>query len=367
MSPIETILRQCGLSAGIGFWRFDGTRGMIHWPRGFGPARDESYGSWWRLGDFGQAFEASERAKVFDYFEAMFEDGRPTVALEVAVNGADGRIRLRVEGAPIEGVDGLLAGGLVRNVSRRYEAEDRAKSLGQILDALMGSVQSGVVVLDGQARVRRANARALQLFDLVPREGLEAASFAAFEARLPADMQRELRAAQIVRAAASGAVSKAPHLAEPINWAANPWGRGGMVLVLRTVSGPGKAAAMATDDDAAAAGSLVTSVRPDQHALVAAAVARSRAMLDYVHHACLVIQSRDASIDFANRAARDKLGLKPGVRTHINNLFEISGRHAPRHTYVTPERVGAIVTLPMGARVTRMVDVDPDWLFVEYV
>jgi PAS domain-containing protein len=362
MSPIETILRTCGLAAGIGFWRFDATRGMIHWPRGFGPARDESYGSWWRLGDFGQSFDPSERAKLFDYFDNMFEEGRPALhPLELPVNGASGKIHLRVEGGPLPGVDGLLAGGLVRDVSRRKEAEEHAKNLGQILDALLVSVQSGVVVLDAKGRVRRANDRALKLFGLAARDGLEAASFSTLEERFPKPVMQDLREAQIARVAANGNLTEAEHLVEPLNWAATPWGRGGMVLVLR----PHGSRDAAKPPAPAAPQPAVSPIAADP--LAAAAVARERAMLDYVHHACLVIQSRDATIDFANKAARDKLGLKPGVRTHINNLFEISGRHAPRNTYVMPERVNAMVTLPMGARVTRMVDVDPDWLFVEYL
>jgi len=349
MSPVESILRECGLAAGIGFWRFDAGRGLVHWPRGFGPAHDESYGSWWRLGEFGQAFDPAERAKLFDYFENLFEPERPKVALELPVNTPAGKIQLRIEGAPLTGVDHLLGGGLVRNVSRRYEAEDRARSLGQILDALLGSVQSGVVVLDGQLHVRRANGRAFNLFGLEVREGLEAANFAVLQARLPKLMLRDLRQAQLARVAIKGEAESANHLVEPVTWAANPWGRGGMVLVLRTT------------------GAAVAFQAPPVAPPAAVTVTSSRTLLDYVHHPCLVIQSRDASIDFANKAARDKLGLKPGVRTHINNLFEVSGRHAPRHTYVTADRVNAIITLPMGARVTRMTDVDPDWLFVEYV
>jgi PAS domain-containing protein len=351
MSPIESILRDCGLAAGIGFWRFDAGRGLLHWPRGFGPARDESYGSWWRLGEFGQAFDPGERAKLFDYFENLFEPERPSVALELPVNGSAEKIQLRIEGAPLTGVDQLLAGGLVRNVSRRYEAEDRARNLGQ-----MGSVTSGVVVLDGQGHVRRANARAMQFFGLNPGKGEEAIRFPAFDALLPKSLMQDLRAAQTARVAVSGVLTTADALVEPLTWAANPWGRGGMVLVLRATG----ASALSTSVPAPA-----VAVVPDQTAQ--AVIARSRALLDYVHHPCLVIQSRDASIDFANKIARDKLGLKPGVRTHINNLFEVSGRHAPRHTYVTPDRVNALITLPMGARVTRMTDVDPDWLFVEYL
>jgi PAS domain-containing protein len=356
MSPIEQVLRDCGIAAGIGYWRFDAARGMLHWPRGFGPARDESYGSWWRLGEFGQAFDPADRARLFDYFENLFEAEWPNKPLELPIATSAGRIPLRIEGAPLSGVDQLLAGGLVRNVSRRHEAEDRARALGQILDAVLASVAAGVVVLDAHLHVRKANARALQFFGLEPREGEEAAALAVLGARLPIRLGDDLRASQMGRTASSGALAAGEGLAEPVTWTANPWGRGGLVIVLRI--------AAAADAPVATPAPLTP---PDQNALVAAAVARARALLDYVHHPCLVIQSRDASIDFANKAAREKLALKPGLRTHINNLFEISGRHAPRHTYVTADRVTAVVTLPMGARVARMVDVDPDWLFVEYV
>ena len=365
MSPIETVLRACGLEAGIGFWRFDAGRGMIHWPRGFGPARDQSYGSWWRLGEFGQSFDPGERARFFDYFENLFEPDHVPAALELPVNTPAGPIQLRIEGAPLPGVGELLAGGLVRNVTRRCEAEDRARSLSQILDAVLISVAAGVVVLDGQCHVRKANARALALFGLTPRQGEEASCFAAFEERLPKSLQMDLREAQRARTAMGGSLPVMGSLIEPISWAVNPWGRGGLVLVLRTPTATVVAPPAAS---VAAPGPLAPEpLAPDQAAQVATAVARSRALLDYVHHPCLIIQSRDASIDFANKAAREKLGLKPGVRSHINNLFELSGRHAPRNTYVTPGRVNAIVTLPMGARVARMVDVDPDWLFVEYL
>jgi PAS domain-containing protein len=226
----------------------------------------------------------------------------------------------------------------------------------------MGSVQSGVVVIDGQGHVRKANRRALGLVGLAPLEGEEAAAFGALTARLPMPLLRQLREAQTARTASSGALADAEHLVEPITWVASPWGRGGMVLVLRTI-GPGAVPETTSQSSTGSA----SAPQPDQNALVGGAMARARTLLDYVHHPCLVIQSRDASIDYANKAAREKLGLKPGLRTHINNLFEISGRHAPRHTYVTSERVTAIATLPMGARVTRMVDIDPDLLFVEYL
>ncbi len=98
----------------------------------------------------------------------------------------------------------------------------------------------------------------------------------------------------------------------------------------------------------------------------AAAVASSRALLEYVRHPCLIIQTRDATIDYANKFARDKLGIKSGITSHVNNLFELTGRHPPRHVYVTADRHNTIITLPMGARVARMNDIDPDLYFVEY-
>ena len=363
MSPIESILRDCGAAAGIGFWRFDATRGMVHWPRGFGPAHDDSYGSWWRLGEFGQAFDPAERARLFDYFENMFEPDRKSIRLELPVNSPNGPIQLRLEGKPLTGVEGLLAGGLVRDITRRHDAEDQARNLSQILDALMISVHAGVVVIDGKGHIRKANARAFRFLGIDLRDGDEAASLSLLEARMPESVTREVRQAQLGRIAASGALQNAPGLAEPITWAANPWGRGGMVLVLRAASGSATTGSTSGETNIAPAPAAAPE---EKDAIMAAATERARALLDYVHHPCLVIQSRDASIDHANKAAREKLGLKPGVRTHINNLFELSGRHAPKHMYVTPERVKSSITLPMGARVSRMVDIDPDWLFVEY-
>ncbi|MHA4875524.1 hypothetical protein, partial [Enterococcus faecium] len=68
------VLRTCGSVAGVGYWRFDSSRGLLHWPSGFGPAaKDDSYGSWWPLGEFGQNLVPADRLRFFEYFENLFE------------------------------------------------------------------------------------------------------------------------------------------------------------------------------------------------------------------------------------------------------------------------------------------------------
>jgi PAS domain-containing protein len=364
MSPLETILHECGSAAGIGFWRFDAERGLLHWPRGFGPERDASYGSWWRLGDFGQFCDAADRARLFDYFENLFAPETPPFTLEIPIAGPGKRLQLRIEGKQLPISDHLLAGGLVRDISRRAEAEERARSLSQILEALIGSVQSGVIVLDSHGHIRKANQKAFDLFGASAAGSIDAAAMAELTSHLPPSLLDTIRRCRQARSRADGASAGVEGLTEPMTWEANPWGRDGVVIVIRPEglfrpSPPLPLAGVSPDPPS-------VSIRaPDPAA--ATALARDRALLDYVRHPCLIIQSRDASIDFANRIACDKFGIKPGIASHINNLFEITGRQAPRNTYVTAGGVNAVVTLPMGARVARMTDIDPDLYFVEYL
>jgi PAS domain-containing protein len=377
MSPLETILYECGAAAGIGFWRFDAERGLLHWPRGFGPARDESYGSWWRLGDFGQFFEASDRTRLFDYYENLFAPENPPFTLEIPVQTDGRRIQLRIEGKQLRISEHLLAGGLVRDISRRADAEERAKSLTQILEAMLGTVHSGVIVLDVQGQVRKANRMAMDMFGVTLSGPIDTPAFHRLAANLPPSLQETAQRCRLTRARVEGSSVGASGLAEPLTWEANPWGRGGVVVVVRPEGffGAKMAAVLAAETKTAGEAPILTPSAPPLLAgsapaadasVAAAAVANSRALLEYVRHPCLIIQTRDATIDYANKFAREKLGIKTGVTSHVNNLFELTGRHPPRHVYVTADRFNTIVTLPMGARVARMNDIDPDLYFVEY-
>ena len=443
MSAVESILRECGLEAGIGYWRFDGKRNFLHWPSGFGPARDESYGSWFALGDFGQTFAPDDRPRFFEYFQRLFEAGSRLSTLEIAIQTKAGSKMLRIEGKSFGEADQRLAVGLVRDISRRHEAEDRARSLTNILDTVMISASNGIIVMDGQRRVRRANRTALKLFGIDPGAAAEMQFFGELEARIPRQMLAEMAGSQQTRSAVGGTLPVESAPCSFLTWRANPWGRSGIVLVVEPaltgapamtvsfpaapadrpnivgvpsgptpVDAPANAAPPATPPTPSAppakgipAGAMaalaairaaaekaeanlgqVGAARPTSAASAAAPEAasnsepmpivetdtstfasdRSRAMLDYVHHPVLIIQTRDATIDYANKAAREKLGLKQKGRFHINNMYEVSGRHAPNHTYVTPDRVNHLLTLPMGARISRMNDVDPDLMFVEY-
>lgn len=364
MSPLETILYECGSAAGIGFWRFDAERGLLHWPRGFGPERDTSYGSWWRLGDFGQYCDAADRARLFDYFENLFAPETPPFKLEIPIVGPGKRLQLRIEGKQLPISEHLLAGGLVRDISRRAEAEERARSLSEILEALIGSVQSGVVVLDSRCHIRKANQKAFDLFSAPIAAGIDATAMVELKSHLPPSLMETIRRCREARTRAEGASGVADGVALPMTWEANPWGRDGVVVVIRPEGLLQSRAPSSASDARQTPPSAI--VRKDEGA-DAMARGRERALLDYVRHPCLIIQSRDASIDFANRSACEKFGIKAGAAAHINNLFEITGRQAPHNTYVMAGRVNAIVTLPMGARVARMTDVDPDLYFVEYL
>ena len=371
MSAVELILRECGRDAGIGIWRFDARRSLLHWPRGFGPSRDESYGSWYPLGEFGQWVDPADRAKFFDFFDHVTDDGTRLMLVEVPIRTADGPLPLRIEGKALPSTEIPLAAGLVRNIRRRHEAEDRARSLSQILDAVMLSGLEGIIVLDAQRHVRKANRQALRLFGLDPDAPAgsppsatpEARHQSALEGRLPAALMETLATGQSTRSAIGGTLAAVPGHHPALGWHANPWGRGGMVLVVEPRDGPVPAPAPAAATVARPSAAPPPAASPPT---AGAGLETGRAMLDYVHHPCLIIQTRDASVEFANRAAREKLGLKPTGRTHINNLFELSGRHAPHHVYVTADRVSQMITLPMGARVSRMVEIDPDLIFVEY-
>lgn len=386
MSPLETILYECGTAAGIGFWRFDAERGLLHWPRGFGPARDESYGSWWRLGDFGQFFDASDRARLFDYYENLFASENPPFTLEIPINADDRRVQLRIEGKQLRISDHLFAGGLVRDITRRADAEERAKSLTQIIEAMLGTVHSGVIVLDGQGQVRKANRMAMDMFGVTLTGPIDTPALHRLGANLPPSLLETVQRCRQTRARVEGSSAGATVKTEPLTWEANPWGRGGVVIVVRpegffgakiaaalasvqgrssetqgTPSSPLSLAVPSSSTDASPAAAPLTDA-----AGASAAVANSRALLEYVRHPCLIIQTRDATVDYANKFAREKLGIKTGVTSHINNLFELTGRHPPRHVYVTADRFNTVVTLPMGARVARMNDIDPDLYFVEY-
>lgn len=378
MSPLETILYECGSAAGIGFWRFDAERGLLHWPRGFGPARDESYGSWWRLGDFGQFFEASDRARLFDYYENLFAPENPPFTLEIPIKTEDRRIQLRIEGKQLRLSEHLFAGGLVRDITRRADAEERARSLTQILEAMLGTVHSGVIVLDGQGQVRKANRMAMDIFGVTLQGPIDTPALHRLGANLPPSLLETAQRCRQTRTRIEGTSAGAPGFTEPLTWEANSWGRGGVVVVVRPEGffGAKVAAALAAAKARSAEAGQATPTAPPPAAsagaspanetISAAAVASSRALLEYVRHPCLIIQTRDATVDYANKFAREKLGIKTGVTSHINNLFELTGRHPPRHVYVTADRFNTIITLPMGARVARMNDIDPDLYFVEY-
>ncbi|MDR3376166.1 MAG: PAS domain-containing protein [Ancalomicrobiaceae bacterium] len=383
MSAVQTVLRDCGAAAGVGYWRFDSTRGQLHWPSGFGPAaKDASYGSWWSLAEFGQNLTPADRTRFFDYFENLFEP-EASKSLDFPIVSAKGtKIFLRLDGAPIAGADQLLAAGIVRNVSRRVEAEDHARVTTALLEALAITISAGILIFDGQGRLRRANRQTFRLFGIEGNEGDEASLLKILGNRIPAPLLSEIADCRETGTAATGLLPSKSTPEAAIRWRANPFGRGGVVVIFEQTVSRAEGAGVQPERPAnGKEGPRPLSASQETPAVQAKSAAPSeqlaatkdysidstRSYLDFVHHPCLIIQTRDASIEFANRVARDKLGLKGSGKIHINNLFELSGRHAPHNVYVTGQRVSNIVTLPMGARVTRMNGVDPDLLFVEYL
>ncbi len=379
-------VKQVGYTLDIGYWMIDLDSRVVYWPKGLGRPRDlsdpEERG--YRASGLDKMMALIDEADQgrFRTFLADILKGEPDRAIEITHNASWGaKARLRLAGRQVgTGKDAKII-GLVEVIDRWRESERLAKSLSFIIEALFISSDSGIVIFDGQLKVRRLNRNALDLFGVTEAEE-EAGDWASIiEKKLPRGTRELLVDAIENSAAVSGTLSLGGLGAPRLSWRANPWGSGsgdmsGLVLTLNAKRSL-RAADIAEHEALMAMtghAPLATAVEdvpaelpppPTPPEGVEGGADRHRA-LEWVKHPVLLVSIATGEIAFANRAAREIFHLPGGKRSFVENLFDVSGFASDVDPLAITAAGGNVLRLKLGARVGRMLDYDADLLFIEY-
>ncbi|MCE1235195.1 MAG: PAS domain-containing protein [Hyphomicrobiales bacterium] len=376
------IVKQVGYTLDIGYWLIDLERRLVYWPKGLGRPRTE-------VGDRG--YQASPLDKMIERVDPEDQGRFRAFLAGILAGGRDEAIEITHLASWGEKVALRLAGrrsghghdtkiiGLVEVIDRWREHERLAKNLGFIVEALFISSDAGIVIFDGQMRVRRLNRNALDLFGVTEAEEESGDWAAIIEKRLPKATRDLLMEAIETSSAVSGTLSLGGLGGPRLAWRANPWGDGvgdssGLVMTFNAKRQIRLADLAEREALRAATPKIDEPPPPPEPELPPAHVspvgedeaqARHRA-LEWVKHPILLVSIATGEIAFANRSARDLFHLPAEKRCFVENVYDLSGFTCDVDPLVIAAGGGHVLRLRLGARVGRMFDYDSDLLFVEY-
>ncbi|NLH82127.1 MAG: PAS domain-containing protein [Phyllobacteriaceae bacterium] len=375
------VIKQVGYSLDIGYWLIDLQHRIVYWPKGLGRAKGED-------GDRG--YQASPLDKMIERIDPEDQGRFRAFLVGILEHDADEpievtqqtswgrRIRLRMAGRRVgHGQDSKII-GLVEVIDRWVEHERLARNLGFIVEALFISSDAGIVIFDGQLKVRRLNRNALDLFGVTEAEEESGDWAAIIEKRLPR-ATRELLLEAIENSSAVSGTFALGGLGSPrLAWRANPWGAGagdmsGLVMTFSAkrqirLADLAEREVMRGMDDAIEPPVQEAPTLPPIHVSPASedeSQARHKA-LEWVKHPILLVSIATGEIAFANRSGREHFHLPAEKRCFVENVYDLSGFTCDVDSLAIAAAGGHVLRLRLGARVGRMLDYDADLLFIEY-
>lgn len=368
----------------VGCWIVDLERRLVYWPKGLGSA--EAGAIEWGLHAIPldramRNVDAADRETVRRFFADILAR-RPVDAIEFTQRTSWGvEMRLHMDGRRIGSGSDTRVVGFVKVIHGHRHHERLAESLRGVVEALFSTVTCGLVVMDETLAIRNANRNALELFgamagpDEVHDDWMDV-----IEAAWPASARRRLLSVIADAAPASGTFSLGGLGGKRMSWRAMPW-RGvtgevtGLVVAVdcrRFIRSADLAERMTLMMNGRPVGLSDVADRDEAEEPEAELAPRGRddtaaahhAVLEWVKNPILLISIGSGEVVFANRAARELFRLTVDSRAFAANLPELSGFGTALDGEVSVD--GTLLHLMLGARVGRMVDYDPDLLFVEY-
>ena len=385
MADLSEIVQQVGYALDIGYWLIELDTRTVYWPKGLGRPPEETGQRGYQASSLDRVLAMIDvddqgrfRAFLADILSADGADRR----IEVTVNATwGGRIPVRLAGRKVGSGKEARIIGLLEVITHQKETERLAKSLGHIVEALFISSDSGIVIFDGDLKVRRLNRNALDLFAVSDADEADGNYSAAIEAKLPRETRELLKEAIESSSAVSGTLSLGGLGSPRLAWRANPWGAGagdmsGVVMVFnpKRLARAADLAEIELRPRAPAAKrpasppevAVVEPTLPPPPRLPAEAPDRRHRALEWVKHPIVLVSITTGEIAFANRHAREFYHLPPGKRCFVENLFDVSGFECDPDPLAIAAAGGHVLRLRLGARVGRMFEYDEDLLFVEY-
>lgn len=387
MSDLIEIIKQLGYRLDIGYWMIDVDKRILYWPKGLGLPEGQEGDRRYFASGIDRVLERilpADQGRFRTFLAEILRTGEDAT-IEITIDASwGGRVQLRLAGRRVgQGKDTRIV-GLIEVINRWREAERLAKSLSFIIEALFISSDSGIVIFDGQLRVRRLNRHALELFGIDEAHENTVDWGETIEKTLPRSTRELLLEAIANSSAVSGTIALAGLGGPRLSWRANPWGIGdgdlsGLVMVVEqkkrmrtamlaehealagpTPPSPAPIRVAPPPPEPRPAPPVMPEGHPDE-----AASHRHRA-LEWVKHPILLVSITTAEVVFANRAAREAFAIPGDHRTFVENVFDVSGFACEIDTPRILASGGHMIHLVLGARVGRMVDYDDDLLFVEY-
>jgi PAS domain-containing protein len=375
------VVKKVGYTLGIGCWLIDLEHRVVYWPKGLGRPAGQTGERGYQSSPLDKMIEridADEQGK-FRAFLGRILEGAADEVIELSFDASwGGRVRVRMSGRRTGHGHDAKVFGLVEVIDHWLEHERQARSLSFIVEALFISSDVGIVLFDGQLKVRRLNRNALDLFGITEAEEASGDWAAIIEKHLSKATRELLLEAIETSSAVSGTLSLGGLGAPRLAWRANPWGAGpgdmsGLVVTF-AAKRPARFAEIA-EREARAAGPTIAvepavgePTLPPVHVSPAGEEddqARHRA-LEWVKHPILLVSIATGEIAFANRSARELYRLPADRRAFVENVYDLSGFSCDVDPLAIAAGGGHVLRLKLGARVGRMLDYDADLLFVEY-